>query len=166
MPPTVENPYVNGFYYDHTVLKFRVGGVRYFALQDITYSNSGTFGKVRGTGPFIRGRTRGIVDSEGSFTLYLNEWDAFLAALMLTAPGKGYMEIPFGVSVSYGQSLSDMRTDNIIGARIKKDEISSKEGSDAVVVKADLDILQVRPGNVDAMGNAPFGVQGVLSSAF
>lgn len=166
MPPAViENPYINGNYFDFTVLKFRMNTVRYFGLQDIDYKNTGTFGKVRGTGPYIRGRTRGIVDAEGSFTMYLNEWDAFIAALLLTAPGKGYMEIPFGLSVSYGDTPLDMRTDNIIGARIKGDDYSHKEGSDALVVKVDLDILQIRPNEADAMSDAPFGIQGALAAA-
>src|ERR1700735_1975597 len=125
-PPVIQNPYVNGYYYDFTVLKFRVGPVRYFGLQDIDYKNTGTFGKVRGTGPYVRGRSRGIVDSEGSFSMYLNEWDAFVAALQLLGPGAGYMEIPFGISISYGNTALDMRTDEIIGARIKGDDYSHK----------------------------------------
>jgi len=165
-PPVIENPYINGNYYDFTVLKFRMNTVRYFALSDVNYKNTGTFGKVRGTGPYIRGRTRGIVDSEGGFTMYLNEWDSFIMALKLLAPTKGYMEIPFGLSVSYGSTPLDMRTDNLIGCRIKGDDYSHKEGSDALTVKVDLDILQVRPGDLDAMSDAPFGIQGVPFGAF
>lgn len=163
MPSPIPSPYINGAYYDFTVLKFWVNNVRYFDLQDIDYKNTGTIGKVRGTGPYVRGRTRGIVDSEGSFTMYLNSWDAFIQALLLKAPGKGYMEIPFGISVSYGNDLSDMRTDQIIGARIKGDDYSHKEGADALVVKADLDILQVLPNGVAALSDAPFGIQGVTA---
>jgi hypothetical protein len=164
-PPLIENPYVNGVYYDFTVLKFRMRGTRYFGLQDINYKNSGTFGKVRGTGPYVRGRTSGIVDSEGGFTMYLNEWDAFIEALKklgkdLGMENAGYMQVPFGLSCSYGNDPDDMRTDDIIGARIKGDDYSHKEGADALVVKVDLDILQVRPGGNAAMGDAPYGEQG------
>lgn len=159
-PPVIQNPYINGNYYDFTILKFRMGAVRYFSLQDVNYKNKGTVGKVRGTGPYVRGRTRGIVDADGGFTMYLNEWDAFIAALLLTAPGKGYMEIPFGLSISYGEGPLDMRTDDIIGAKIIGDDYSHKEGADALVVKVDLDILQVRPNGIPAMSGAPFGIGG------
>jgi hypothetical protein len=168
-PPVIQNPYVNGSYYDFTVMKFRVGPTRYFGIQDIDYKNTGTFGKARGTGPYVRGRGRGIVDSDGSFTMYLGEWDTFIQALLLQGAAlgminPGYMEVPFGISISYGKSALDMRTDEIVGARIKSDDYSHKEGSDLLVVKAELDILQVIINGVQAMSDAPFGVGSLVGA--
>jgi hypothetical protein len=151
-----QNPYINGNYYDFTTVQFLVGATRYFGIQDLNYKNTATFGKIRGASPYVRGRTRGIVDADGGFTMFLNEWDPFREALVNTSPGRGYMEIPFGISVSYGSTAQDMRTDTIIGARIKSDDYSNKEGSDALVVKVELDILQLVINGHQAMADSPF----------
>lgn len=171
MPPIpIPPPYVNGNFYDFSVLKFWMNSVRYFNLMDIDYKNTGTFGKVRGTGSYIRGRTAGTVDTEGSFTMYLNEWDAFVAALMALGATQGmvdygYMDVSFGISCSYGKTANAMRTDDLIGCRIKGDDYSHKEGPDALVVKVDLDILQLNPNGAQPMGGSPFGVVSALSAA-
>jgi hypothetical protein len=154
--PAIELPYINGVRHDFTVLACLIGVKRYYEIQDLAYSDTLAPGKVRGTGPAIRGRTRGIYDAEGSMTLYKSEFDIMAIDLQALDPTSGIGEIPFIVTAAYGKNPLTLTEDSLFGCRIKKIDNSHKEGSDALVVKLDLDILRIDHNGLQLVNDFPF----------
>jgi hypothetical protein len=148
MAAPIAVPYVNGVRHDFTRIQIYCDRLRYFEIMDISYSSSQDGGKVRGAGSSVRGRTAGLVDHDGGMTLYRTEFENFAAALQLKDPTEGLATIPFTIKVNFGKLAGLMTTDTLVGCRIKKIDQSHKEGSDALVVKLDLNPIDVLYGNL------------------
>jgi hypothetical protein len=154
--PAIENPYINGVRHDFTTLRFMVGVTRYFEISELSYSDTLAPGKVRGTGAAIRGRTQGIYDAEGSVSMYKAEFQLLAQALQILRPDLGFGVVPFTISASYGKDAATLLTDVLIGCRIKKVDNSHKEGSDALMVKLDLDVLRIEHDGLSLVSDFPF----------
>lgn len=114
-------------------------------IREISYKPTLKGAKVRGAGAVPLGRTRGIADHEGSFTMLKEEADAFLFSL-----GYGYGEIPFDIFVAYriddgtpADLPGQMHQDAILGARIEEVDQSYAQGSDGLLVKFSLSVMDV-----------------------
>lgn len=131
-------PLINGLRFDYSSVEIAVGSATIVGVSELSYSSKLEPGKVRGTSAQVNGRTRGQYEAEGSMTLFKQEADELLALL-----GPGFMEVAFPVTVHYAESGQPLITDRLIGARIKSMENSHKEGSDALTVKFDLDLIAI-----------------------
>ena len=141
-------PDINGLRYDYSSAEINVAGRVITGVKEVRYSHKLEPGKVRGTSAQINGRTRGQYEAEASITLYKQEAQELIAAL-----GAGYMEVAFEVVVHYADAGQPVTTDRIVGCRIKSQENSHQEGSDALSVKFDLDVIAVIENGVEPIRN-------------
>ena len=109
----------------------------YIGLKSINYSDKLEPTKVYGAAAEPIGRTRGAYSAEGSFELYLDEFNSLVAAL-----GTGYKLKPLLITVSYSEG-DRTYTDTLEGARIKGVDASQAQGADPLVRKCDLDLMRV-----------------------
>ena len=115
-----------------------------------------------GTSAQKLGRTRGQHEASGSFELYRPEFMDLQSALqgaqainnLSLAPGvvPGLFEVNFGIQVTFSESAPlgvagplsmPTQTDSLVGCRIVKVDQSHSQGSDALTVKCDIDIMYV-----------------------
>ena len=141
--PNIIYPLINGNRYDFTSLTIMANGIPVKGIKEISYTKTLEPGDVYGTSAQLLGRTRGQYKAEGSITIYREEWQELIKILQTLVPGGGYMEANFDVIVTYGELLLPTTTDTLKGCRIKKAEHSLAEGSDALVIKADLSIAHI-----------------------
>jgi hypothetical protein len=134
------NPDINSIRYDYSSVEININGQKFTAVKAISYKHGLKPGAVRGTSAMKNGRTRGQYEPEASVTMYKADYDELINAL-----GDGYMEIAFGIVVSFADVGQPTSTTQIIGARIADEDTSMEEGSDAIVVKVDLDVMGVIP---------------------
>jgi len=136
---------INGNRFDFSSIEIVINGITYAAVQEITYSHSLEPGQLRGTRADKLGRTRGQYDSEGSITMYKGDYQQMISALALVPPLLGgYMEKSFLVNVTYSEIQSgELVVDVLQGCRIVSDEDSHTQGSDALQVTANLDIMKL-----------------------
>ena len=139
-------PVVNGFAYSWASVRFRFDGGEVVAIKDITYSHKVDRAKLRGAGMRPLGRTRGEYEAEGSVTLFREGWDALRAKL-----GTGYMERRFSISVSYAEAGQPVVTDELLDCVISSVENNPSQGTDALEVSLDLDIMQLREGGISPL---------------
>lgn len=140
-------PLINGNEYDWSSVKIMINGVPYLGIREISYRSTLTPGKVYGTSAQMLGRTRGQLEHEGSFTMYRSQFGDLIQALSLLAGGVvgGYMEVAFTIMVAYEETLASGRlhSDTLFGCRIQSDDQSHTQGSEPLVVKADLSIMRI-----------------------
>lgn len=140
---------INGVRYDFSSIELTINGLTYSAVQEISYTHELQPGILRGTRPGKLGRTRGQYDANGSLVMYKSDYQQFITLLQATNPLTGYMEKNFLVTVIYEEIGSgELITDVLQGCRIVSEENSHSEGSDALQVTAQLDIMQVIPNGM------------------
>lgn len=145
-------PIINGVKFDYSSAEIVLNGVRFAGIKSVSYKQTLQPGKVYGTGAQKIARTRGQHDAEGSLEMYLSDYQDFLLLLRATqgAVPRGYMEQSFDVVCNYSELLSPaVVTDVLRGCRITGTDHSASEGSDALVVKMDLDIMLVQESLLD-----------------
>jgi hypothetical protein len=142
-------PDINGVRQDYSCVTAIVGVKPFRGVKSVNYSDGAEPGDVYGTGAQRVGRTRGQYKPEGSIEFYEQEWRDFLAAL---PPAIGYLEIVFPIFVAYQSTMvSPLNYDALYGCRIKKVESSRQEGSEALTVKLDLDIMRIERDGKQAL---------------
>lgn len=139
-------PRINGKFCDYADITIFVNGRPFIGVKEINYKQSREQGMVRGTSPFVLGRTRGQYDAEGSFTMYQEDAVAFRTAL-----GPGYLEKEFNIVVSYTPRGGLLVTDSLNGCILTEDDVSRSEGTDPVEDKFSFHILQVLKNGIPAM---------------
>ena len=141
-------PLINGLRFDYSSVEINANGSVLRGVKEISYSHKLEPGLVRGTSAQIQGRTRGQYEPEGSMTLYKQE-----ALELIQALGGGYMEKSFDLVVHFSDFGQPLITDRVLGCRIKSEEDSHQEGSDALVTKFDLSVIAVIKGGIDPISN-------------
>lgn len=136
---------VNGKVYDFSSCRVNVAGREFINVTEISYSHGLDPGILRGTSAMWRGRSRGQYETDGSFSMYKEDYESLITALLATPEGLGgYMMAEFQIIVAYRElGLNVPITDTLNGCRIKHDEDSYSAGNDPLVVKADLSIFQL-----------------------
>jgi hypothetical protein len=138
-------PNINGHRYDFSSITVRtsfLGALRLFGVKDINYKQRLTPGKARGTNAAIMGRSRGTYESDGGFTMYREEYQAFIHAL--SQGGRlPYMEVNFDIQVGYAEVLGPTSQDELLKCRITDEEDSHSEGETPLVTKVTLDIFRI-----------------------
>lgn len=135
-----ERLFINGVVYDFSSIEINLDGTTYPA-KSINYKDSREAGKKRGNRSQIVGVTRGTVDAEGDLEMYENDYRQLLQ--QLAAKGKGRLEATFNVTVVMAEDGSPTSTDRLIGCHFKSNEFSRQEGSEALMVKLPLFVMQL-----------------------
>jgi hypothetical protein len=134
---------INGLVYDYSSVTIVINKIPFQGVTEISYSDTLEPGVLRGTSAYMRGRTRGMYESESSFTMSKEDFEPLKQALASLGFG-GFMETPFLISVSYAEQNSPIITDTIEGCRIKHQENSHSAGnSDGLVTKVDLSVFRI-----------------------
>jgi hypothetical protein len=139
-------PLINGLRYDYTSLEAKINGQAYdwtAGLKELSFSDELEPGEVYGTFAQSLGATRGQYKAEGSFTLYFQEAQEFIA-VMSGSDGTGYMETYFDLQLSYSEASQTLVTVELLACRIKKAEDSQSQGSDPLETKFDLRVGMVK----------------------
>lgn len=161
-------PIINGNYFDWSSVTIIFNtGRRIAGFKSIDYSSEQQPGKVFGTARQKLGRTPGQLEGSGSFEIYRPEFLDLQTELqgvqainnLSVAPGlvQGLHEVSFNIIVSYSEgspkgatfSLTSMatQTDTLVGARLSKIGSGGSQGSDAITVKCDFDLMYVAWNN-------------------
>lgn len=148
-------PLVNGNRYSWASIEIVINGLRFRGFKEISYSNGLEPGEMRGQGVQKLGRTRGELKPEASITIFLQEYMLLIAALAPT--GEGYLETEFDITVSYSDRNQPIITDTLVGCRLKKPDRSASQGTDALAVKCDLDLMFVKENGLSPIVD-PLGV--------
>lgn len=137
-------PLINGVRYDFSSIEVVLDpiGRKTIGVQALSYKNALKPGIVRGTSARKNGRTRGQHEPDASITMYKEEADALIDEL-----GDGYGEVPFDIVVNFADEGQPLSTTVIVGARIVDDGEDFKEGSDALMTKFDLDVMDILKNN-------------------
>lgn len=131
-------PLVNGIKYDWSCVEITLVDEVFTGVKEISYSSKTEPGEVFGTSAQKFGRTRGQNKPEASVTLYKLDYHQLIAKM-----GQGFHEYVFGITVNYDDGSGNVVTDKIIGCRIKGAENSHTDGTDALVMKVDLDVMAI-----------------------
>ena len=142
-------PDINGVRFDYSCVTVSLNAKSFRGIKSVNYNDSLEPGDVFGTGAQRIGRTRGQYKADGSIEFYEEEWRDFLASI---PKGVGTMEVVFPVSVAYARRQGDpTHEDKLIGCRIKKIDDARQEGTEALTVKVDLDIMRVERSGRDPL---------------
>jgi len=141
-----EYPLINGVRADWGSVEITINDKIVTGVKEISYTPTLEPGKGRGTSARLNFRTRGQQDFEASVTLFHLEGRELMAAL-----GDGFMEVPFQITVSYSEANLPAVTDTLVGCRITKVEMSGSEGSDPLVFKLSLSIIDLLYNGVSGL---------------
>ncbi len=131
-------PKINGQIYSFASIEVKVGVQVFTGFTDLSYTQTLEPGIFRGTRPEKLARTIGEHNVEGSFTLVKEEYQELIAAL-----GDGYMETEFDITATYSETNAPITTDVLVACRITSEEDSHSQGTDALVIACDLDIIKM-----------------------
>lgn len=162
-------PLINGNYFDWSSVEFVANnGSRISGFKSVDYKSTQKPGAVFANGSRQKiGRTPGQYDASGSFEIYRPQWLDLQRILqgpqainnLSAAPGAvpGMHEVNFNMIVSFSEktpqgatySLTDLetQTDTLVGCRIADWNFSGSQGSDALTVKCELDIMYLAVNN-------------------
>lgn len=120
-------PLVNGRRYSFASIEITANGKTYLGMKEVSYTDTCEPGEIRGTGQQLLGRTAGDYACEASMTPYREEADDLIESL-----GDGWMLKVFDVVVNYSEEGAPMKTDRIVGCRIKSSENNHSQGTDGL----------------------------------
>ncbi len=141
-------PLINGHAYSFSSIEVKVGAQVFTGFTDVSYTQTLEPGDFRGTRPEKLATTIGEHYVEGSFTLVKSEYQEFIEAL-----GEGYMTTLFDITNTYSEVNQPLITDVLIGCRITSEEDSHSQGTDALVIACDLNIMKMtRNGLLPILG--------------
>lgn len=138
MSTPVQYPLINGARKDFSSISLFAAGRQFVGFTAINYSDALRPGSVFGGSAQRIGRTRGQREITASITMYRAEWNDLRAAL-----GPGYMEVPFDVTVSYGDDGLPTERDQLLGCRIVSESNNNAAGSEALTVDLELDVMDM-----------------------
>jgi hypothetical protein len=160
-PVPILYPQINGVRYGYSSIVFGVNGRPIAGIDSIDYSQSLKAGIIRGTLPNIQGATRGQLEAKCSFTMYLQEYYNYIAALQVLngTPGSGHMEVRHDIQLTYqdtiGPFIGPLIVDVVRGFKIEEASRAFKSDNGALMVKVDCDSVFYILEN----GAAPIGLQ-------
>ncbi len=155
-------PIINGFVPSFASVEIRLAGTAGAlsaagalplpGVKSINYKDPLTISKVYGNSPRPVGRTRGQLAPSGSIEFYRDMWDA--AVSLLTGAGAwGFAEKSWVMPITYAETLYRTTCDTLIGVRIHSPDTSPTEGTEALTVKCELDIMQIQWNGTGQLSN-------------
>jgi len=143
--------FVNGRDYDFASIELKLGD-RVFPCLGVSYGDPREIGKLFGNSNTKRGRTRGRVDASGSFEMYKSDSQDLLE--YLTTTYGGYYEGDFQITATYGNNSQVVTTDQLKDACLIDVQDDHSEGTDALAVSMEIDIMELQRGNARAFAAA------------
>jgi Asp-tRNA(Asn)/Glu-tRNA(Gln) amidotransferase C subunit len=141
-------PLINGYRYSWASVAAILGAGSFTqelsGLKSINYATEVSRGEARGAGRQRLGWTAGNVAHTASLEMLKEEYMNLVEQLSAIGP---FLDQVFDIPVSYTEN-GVTKTDKVVGCRIKKDAHDHAQGTDALVVKIDLDIMYVLPNGV------------------
>jgi hypothetical protein len=142
-----EYPLINGFEYSFASIELELTGngfmIPFNGFKAINYNDKLTRSKLYGNSVNPQGRTRGQVVSSGSIEFYRRQWAT--ACDVLSGYGVwGISERSWTMVIVYGELGITPTTDILEGVSIINPDSSNGEGTDAAVVKCELDLMGIK----------------------
>lgn len=145
MPAPLQYPLINGYEYSYASVEMNISGIGVFAplpsVKSISYKEALTSATIYGNSPFPQGRTRGQIKGTGSIEFYRRQWDA-VAAILSGGGLWGFSEKSYVINVSYAEAGAPMIMDVLQQVRFHSPDLTNSEGTEALTVKCELDILK------------------------
>jgi hypothetical protein len=137
---------INNHCYDFSSIKFMTsipGAPQVLRVSSISYSHNLEVGELRGIGAGIYGTTRGDYNTEGSLSVYIEDWETMRKALMLTEGVGGFMERRFDIQVIYGELGGTTILDFLRGVRVTGSNKAPQRGNEPIMAELSLHIMQI-----------------------
>jgi hypothetical protein len=150
-------PIINGFVPSFASVEIKLAGtsgaMSLPGVKSINYKDALSISKVYGNSPRPQGRTRGQLAATGSIEFYRDMWDA--ATLLLSGGGAwGFAEKSWVIPITYAETLYRTTCDTLIGVRVHSPDTSPSEGTEALTVKCELDIMQIEWNGFSQLSNS------------
>jgi hypothetical protein len=145
MSVSLAYPIINGYEPSYSSIEIVLGGTSLPTplpgIKAISYKEPLKNSKLFANSVYAQGRTRGQVEPAGSIEFYKRMWDA--AIEILSGGGLwGYAEKSWSINICYAETGFGVVTDVLEGVRFHSPDQSNTEGTDALTVKCELDILK------------------------
>ena len=149
MADILPSPLINGYEPSFASIAATLAGsgllVPLPGIKSISYKDSLTSSKVYGNSPFPQGRTRGQLAPAGSIEFYRRQWGA--VQLALSGNGLwGISERSWVITITYAETGFQTIMDVLEGVRIHSPDFNGTEGTEALTVKCDIDIMKILMG--------------------
>lgn len=130
-------PSTDGYIYSFASIEASVGNTIH-TITEISYTQTQERGAFRANRPEKLGRTRGDHNVEASCTFAKEVYQELIVEL-----GDGYMDVPFDITINYAEENKPTITDVLVGCLISSEEDGHSQGTDALVVSCDLDVMSM-----------------------
>lgn len=146
---TPQYPLINGDAPDFASLEVSIVGDITSDVKEISWKDTNEGSEQFGTSRQKISETGGQYKAEGSITLYKH------AAIRIRKKlGNGWMKQRFNIIVNCRlEGFDEVSTAEIIGCKVKGNDRSASEGTDALVEKWDLNVFKIREDGVDPIPN-------------
>jgi hypothetical protein len=139
-------PLINGYEPSFASIELKIAGSGVIlpapGIKAINYNDKTARAKIFGNSVLPQGRTRGQVTPSGSVEFYRRQWDSALQ--ILTGSGAwGISERSWVVTVTYAEVGFSPIMDVLEGVSFINPDSSNSEGTDAAVVKLELDLMKI-----------------------
>ena len=141
-----ENPLIGRHLFDHSSAEIQVGDTLFTRISAVDWTESLEPGIARGTHPQKLARTTGEHDSDGSFTMPLQDAQELMAAL-----GEGFMGVDFDIVVNYSNEGQNLINVVLIACRITEQSGGSETGGDPAEIEFSIDIMRVEIDGLSAV---------------
>jgi hypothetical protein len=146
MSDVLPYPLINGYEPSFASIEATLAGTGLLlplpSIKAISYKDSLTSAKIYGNSPFPQGRTRGQLAPAGSIEFYRRQWGAVQTALSGNGLW-GISERSWVITVTYAETGFQTIMDVLEGVRIHSPDFSGNEGTEALTVKCDIDIMKI-----------------------
>jgi hypothetical protein len=139
-------PLINGYEPSFASIEVKIVGTGIViplpGIKAINYNDKLARSKIFGNSVNPMGRTRGQVTPSGSIEFYKRMWGE-ASALMSNNGMYGISEGSWAILVTYAEAGMTVTRDVLEGASVINPDSSNSEGTDATVVKCELDLMGI-----------------------
>jgi hypothetical protein len=149
-------PVINGYVPSYASVEVNLGGdtggTNLPGVKSISYKEALAMSRIYGNSVNPQGRTRGQLTASGSIEFYRDQWDAVIALLSGTGSW-GFSEKQWTLNITYAETPLTTACDVLIGVRFHSPDTSPAEGTEALTVKCEMDVMQVKWNGVGQLSN-------------
>jgi len=134
-------PLINGTNYAWNNITWMWYSLPLVGIKSITYEAKQKTELNYGNGPYPISESQGNYEYTGEIEIYLDEWNAIIAA----APGNDPLQIPRSdMQVVYGGSRVTAKADTLQMVKFTNDPVTVKQGDGSVILKLTLSIAGIQ----------------------
>jgi hypothetical protein len=137
---------INGRDFQHATIDLVIANenIQIVTFKKLNYKVSYEKKPVMDARGNIIGFTTGEKKIDASMSMLLSEWLVIRDQLLQQNPGAGILQIAFDLAPTYGNSLSNLHQDELIGCMFQDEGRESQDNQDVLVVDLPLFVLDVR----------------------